>query len=36
MDKFKGINGFNKDKIVKKDDKSKDKKKDDKKKMGGR
>ncbi len=36
MNKFKGINDFNKDKIVKKADKSKDKKKDDKKKMGGR
>ncbi len=37
MEKFKGISDFNKDKIIKKDDKSKDKKKEDKeKKMGGR
>ena len=36
MNKFKGISDFNKDKIIKKEDKSKDKKKDDKKKMGGR
>jgi len=37
MEKFKGINDFNKDKIIKKNGKPKDKKKEDnEKKMGGR
>ncbi len=36
MEKFKGINDFNKDKIIKKDIKPKEKKKDKEKKMGGR